>query len=140
MFPTFRAPETMTAAEQAALLRTTQDAPRDHLLYSMALGTGLRLSEVLGLNVGDVSPDGREVRWRVTLAPVMTKGGRKGEVFLPARLISKLREFLSWKRGTASVGQRSTGRRGTCSWRTGTVAPPALLLDLSGSRHVGELH
>ena len=66
MFPRFRAPETMTAAEQAALLRATAEAPRDHLVYSMALGTGLRLSELLGLNVGDVSPDGWEVRRRVT--------------------------------------------------------------------------
>ena len=41
----------MTAAEQAALLKATaaHAAPRDHLLYSMALGTGLRLSELLGL-------------------------------------------------------------------------------------------
>jgi site-specific recombinase XerC len=97
MFPIFRAPETMTAAEQAALLRATKDAPRDHVLYSMALGTGLRLSELLGLNVGDVSPDGREVRMRVTLDPATTKGGRRGEVFLPARLIPKLRAFLACK-------------------------------------------
>jgi integrase/recombinase XerC len=100
MFPRFRAPETMTTAEQAALLRATaaHDTPRDNLLYSMALGTGLRLSELLGLDVGDVSPDGSEVRRRVTLDPATTKGGRKGEVFLPARLIPKLRAFLAWKR------------------------------------------
>jgi integrase len=75
MLPTFRAPETMTAAEQSALLRATADAPRDYI-YSMALGTGLHLRELLGLNVGDVSPDGREVRRRVTLDPATTKGGR----------------------------------------------------------------
>lgn len=97
MFPRFRAPETMTASEQAALLRATTEAPRDHVLYSMALGTGLRLSELLGLDVGDVSSDGRDVRRRVTLDPATTKGGRKGEVFLPARLIPKLRAFLAWK-------------------------------------------
>lgn len=74
----------MTAAEQAALLTTTRDAPRDHVVYSMALGTGLRLRGLPGLNVGDVSPDGREVRRRVTLDPATTKGGRRGEVFLPA--------------------------------------------------------
>src|SRR6267142_4248877 len=100
MFPTFRAPETMTAAEQAALLRATASAPRDHVLYSMALGTGLRLRELLGLDVGDLSPDGHEVRRRVTLDPETTKGGRKGEVFLPKRLIPKLQHFLSWKRSS----------------------------------------
>ena len=62
----------------------------------MALGTGLRLRELLGLNVGDVSPDGRQVRKRVVLA--VTKGNRRGEIFLSARLISKLRRFLAWKR------------------------------------------
>jgi len=67
----------MTAAEQAAPLRATAEHPasRDHVLYSMALGTCL--SELLGLNVGDVSPDGREVRCRVTLDPSTTKGGRR---------------------------------------------------------------
>ena len=100
MFPRFRAPETMTAGEQAGLLRATaaHDDPRDHVLYSMALGTGLRLAELLGLNVGDVSPDGRAVRQRVTLDPATTKGSRRGEVFLPSRLIPKLRRFLAWKR------------------------------------------
>src|SRR5258706_180402 len=104
MFGSMRAPETMTAAEQARLLRVTaaHDDPRDHTLYSMALGTGLRLRELLGLNVGDVSPNGREVRHRVVLDPATTKGGRKGEVFLPARLVGKLRRFLAWKR---RVGQ-----------------------------------
>jgi integrase/recombinase XerC len=104
MFGSMRAPETMTAAEQARLLKVTaaHDDPRDHVLYSMALGTGLRLRELLGLNVGDVSPDGREVRHRVVLDPATTKGGRKGEVFLPARLVTKLRRFLAWKR---RVGQ-----------------------------------
>src|SRR5258706_9497408 len=96
MFGSLRAPETMTAAEQARLLKVTaaHDDPRDHVLYSMALGTGPRLRELLGLNVGDVSPDGREVRHRVVLHPATTKGGRKGEVFLPARLGTKMRRFL----------------------------------------------
>ena len=54
MFPVFRAPETMTAAEQALLLKATaaHDDPRDHTLYSMALGTGLRLRELLALQRG----------------------------------------------------------------------------------------
>ena len=96
----FRAPETLTTAEQARLLRVTGRCPRprDHILFSMALGTGLRLSELLGLNVGDVSPDGRAVRMRVQLRRETTKNGAKGEVFLPDKLIRKLRRFLRWKR------------------------------------------
>ena len=100
MFPRFRAPETMTVAEQARLLRVTaaHPDPRDRVLYSTALATGLRLRELLGLNVGDVSPDGRQVRRRVLLRTATTKNGRRGEVFLPARLMPKLRRFLAWKR------------------------------------------
>jgi hypothetical protein len=48
MFPSFRAPETMTAAEQARLLRVTaaHKDPRDQVLYSMAPGMGLGLREL----------------------------------------------------------------------------------------------
>jgi len=40
--------------EKMGLQRATLGlaAPRDHVLYSMALGTGLRLSELLDLDVG----------------------------------------------------------------------------------------
>jgi len=78
MFPRFRAPETMTADEQVSLLKATaaHSGPRDHALYSMALGTSLRLRELLGLTVGDVSADGWGVRRRVVLDPKTTKGGR----------------------------------------------------------------
>jgi integrase len=53
-------PPTLTHSEQRAILRATACNPRDHLIYSLALGTGLRLAEIVGLDVGDVySPDGR---------------------------------------------------------------------------------
>ena len=47
------APQTLTRAEQEALLQAVTQ-PRDHMIFSLALGTGLRLAEVVGLNVGDV--------------------------------------------------------------------------------------
>ena len=53
------APETLTRAEQHALLQASASHPRDHFIFSLALGTGLRLAEIVGLNVGDVYfPDG----------------------------------------------------------------------------------
>jgi site-specific recombinase XerC len=69
----------------------------------MALGTGLRLNELLGLDVGDVTADGRTVRRRIVLRQATTKGGRRGEVFLPERLIPKLAAFLSWKRSNGQA-------------------------------------
>ena len=51
---------TLTHSEQKPILRATALNPRDHLIYSLALGTGLRLAEIVGLDVGDVyAPDGR---------------------------------------------------------------------------------
>ena len=56
----------MAAIEQASLLRATAalPTPRDHVLYSMALGTGQRLGMLLGLDLGNLSPNGREARGR----------------------------------------------------------------------------
>ena len=47
-------PQTLTTNEQRLILRFIAKHPRDNLIFSMAIGTGLRLSELIGLNVGDV--------------------------------------------------------------------------------------
>jgi len=94
----YLSPSTLTADEQALILRATARNPRDHLIYSMALGTGLRLGELVGLNVGDVyAPDGTP-RVRVRVRPEIAKRGRAGDVFMPDRLVVKLRRFWTWKR------------------------------------------
>ena len=91
-------PQTLTHGEQKAILRATARSLRDHLIYSLALGTGLRLAEIVGLNVEDVyTPEGRP-RNRVRLRPEIAKNGRAGDVFLPDSLVCKLRRFWSWKR------------------------------------------
>ena len=46
-------PTTLTADEQKLILRTTAKHQRDHLIISLALGTRLRLGEIVGLNVGE---------------------------------------------------------------------------------------
>jgi len=91
-------PPTLTHGEQKAILRATRRNLRDHLIYSLALGTGLRLAEIVGLNVGDVyTPDGKP-RSRVRLRPEIAKGGRAGDCFLPDTLVAKLRRFWRYKR------------------------------------------
>jgi site-specific recombinase XerC len=63
----------------------------------LALGTGLRLAEIVGLNVGDVySQEGRP-RNRLRVRPEIAKGGRTGDVFLPDALVVKFRKFLNYK-------------------------------------------
>ena len=79
-------PPTLTHSEQRAILRATARNLRDHLIYSLALGTGLRLAEIVGLAVGDVYIDDRVPRTRLRIRPEIAKGGRKGDVFLPDAL------------------------------------------------------
>jgi integrase/recombinase XerC len=90
-------PQTLTTSEQEALLQATAGHPRDHLIFSLALGTGLRLAEIVGLDVGDLYfPDGA-LRVRVRLRPAIAKNGRAGDVFLPDGLMPKLSGFWSHK-------------------------------------------
>jgi integrase/recombinase XerC len=122
-------PPTLTESEARAILAATSGNARDHLIYSLALGTGLRLAELVGLNVGDVyAPDGTP-RSRVRIRPEIAKGGRTGDIFLPDALVPKLRKFWAYKRvrgeGTAhqdplfcsQSGVRISKRRVQFAWR-----------------------
>jgi integrase len=91
-------PTTLTTDEQRLILRATARNLRDHTIISLALGTGLRLAEIVGLDVGDVfAPDGTP-RVRVRVRSEIAKGSRAADVFLPDRLVAKLRRFWRWKR------------------------------------------
>ena len=73
-------PTTLTHAEQRLILRATAKHARDHLIYSLALGTGLRLSEIVGLNVGDLFNGNGRPRTRVRIRREIAKGGKAGDV------------------------------------------------------------
>lgn len=91
-------PTTLTQDEQRLILRATAGHQRDHAIFSMALGTGLRISEIIGLNVGDVFAPTGTPRTRVRIRAEIAKGGRAGDVFLPDRLVPKLRRLWAFKR------------------------------------------
>ncbi len=90
-------PQSLTADELQALLRVTADHPRDHLVFSLALGTGLRLSELVGLDVGDIYFPNGQPRLRVRVRAEIAKRGRSGDVFLPDALGPKLIAFWRYK-------------------------------------------
>ena len=50
----YPSPPTLTRSEVEAILTATRSHPRDRLIIATALGTGLRLGGIVGLNVGDV--------------------------------------------------------------------------------------
>ena len=93
-------PVTLTAEEERSLLDATRRAEkdlRDHIIVAVAVGTGLRVSELVALDVGDVA-NGKGARGVWTLRPEATKGCRGGTVALPDRLRRKVSAFLKWKR------------------------------------------
>ena len=94
----YLSPSTLTSDEQKLILRVTAKHPRDHLIISMALGTGLRISELLGLNVGDVFAPGGTPKTRIRVRREIAKRGRAGDVFVPDRLMPKVKRFWRFKR------------------------------------------
>jgi integrase len=125
----YLSPPTLTRAEQRAILAATKANPRDHLIYSLALGTGLRLGELVGLNVGDVFLLDWRPKARILVRPEIAKRGRAGDVFLPDALIPKLKRFWRFKKARgedlepaapllcSQAGRRLSPRRIQFAWR-----------------------
>ena len=93
----YLSPPTLTRDETRMLLSASASHPRDHLIFSLALGTGLRLSELVGLDVGDLFFPSGAPRVRVRVRPEIAKRGRSGDVFLPDALTPKLEAFWVYK-------------------------------------------
>lgn len=98
-----RPPRTLTRIEQARLLKITgerRDGFRDHVLFALALGTGLREHELAALDVGDVLHEDGRVRRRIALRTFKRSAAKPApqEVFLPDALWYKLGKFARWKR------------------------------------------
>jgi len=95
-------PRTLTEGEQRALLKVTGEHARgfrDHVLFSVALGTALREHEILALNMGEVyGPDGK-ARRRIQLRVFKRSNDdpTMQEVVLPDALRAKLGKLRSWK-------------------------------------------
>ncbi len=94
-----RPPKVLTEREIVALLRVTGAHVRgfrDHVLFGLALSTGLREHELLALDVGDLrAPDGR-IRRRIQLR-VWKRSNRDAsqqEVFLNDTIRAKLERLL----------------------------------------------
>lgn len=67
---TRRPPRTPTDAEIARVLKVSgehREGFRDHVILSVAVGTGLRESEIVGLNVGHILTKDRNVRRLIQL-------------------------------------------------------------------------
>lgn len=98
---TRRPPRTLTEAEQLRILKVTgehRDGFRDHVILSLALGCGLRESEIVALDIDDVTADGRTPRRSLKLRVFKRGGGKADEdaqrVTLPDGTFYKLEKYL----------------------------------------------
>lgn len=99
---TKRPPRTLTDGEQARLLRVSgehRDGFRDHVIFSLALGCGLRISELVALDVRDVSKDDGRPKWTIDLRVFKRAGDdadpKDQRVHLPESTYYKIEKFLA---------------------------------------------
>jgi site-specific recombinase XerD len=93
----------LSAREQAALLATTGERRsgfRDHILFALALGTGLREHELVALDIADVVDAEGTTRRRLVLRVFKRASDTPAlqEVLLSETLRTKVTKFLEWKR------------------------------------------
>lgn len=121
-----RAVRTLTEREQRLLLQVTgarRDGFRDHVFFSLALGTGLREHEILALTLRDVFDEAGRAKRRIVLRVFKrsTTNPAPQEVVLPDRLRGKLDKFFTARRQAGAqwddplfvsrLGKRLSARR-----------------------------
>jgi len=98
-----RPARTLTETEQRLLLKVTgqrKDGFRDHVIYSVALGAGLREHEILALNVGDVFDERGHAKRRLRLRVFKRASDDPApqEVLLPDLVRAKLEKLMAARR------------------------------------------
>jgi len=99
-FPGFsqrNCPVTLLPNEEASILKEAEErCYRDHVMIKLALFTGLRNSEVIGLNIITVSPYG-SVSSILDLPGTIAKGGFPRQIPLREDLVLLLNTFIESK-------------------------------------------
>jgi integrase/recombinase XerC len=99
--PSRRLPATLDADQVASLLAIDGDEPlvvRDRAILELFYSSGLRLAELVGLNLGDVDADDRTVR-------VTGKGSKTRIVPVGRQAVAALAVWLKARRGLAPHGE-----------------------------------
>jgi integrase/recombinase XerC len=105
-----RLPATLDADQVASLLAISGDDPvtlRDRAILELFYSSGLRLAELVGLNLGDVDAADRTVR-------VLGKGSKARVVPVGKQALAALKDWLAVRSGLARAGETAlfVGRRG----------------------------
>ena len=105
-----RLPATLDPDQVASLLAISGDEPetlRDRAILELFYSSGLRLAELVGLDLGDVDAADRTVR-------VLGKGSKARVVPVGKQALAALRDWLAVRHGVARPGETAlfVGRRG----------------------------
>jgi len=105
-----RLPATLDADQVASLLAISGDEPatlRDRAILELFYSSGLRLAELVGLNLGDVDAADRTVR-------VLGKGSKARVVPVGKQALAALKDWLAVRAELAKPGELAlfVGRRG----------------------------
>jgi integrase/recombinase XerC len=105
-----RLPATLDADQVASLLAITGDEPttlRDRAILELFYSSGLRLAELVGLNLGDVDAADRTVR-------VVGKGSKERVVPVGKHALAALKDWLAVRSELAKPKERAlfVGKRG----------------------------
>ena len=108
--PPRRLPATLDADQVASLLAISGDDPvtlRDRAILELFYSSGLRLAELVGLNLGDIDAADRTVR-------VLGKGSKTRVVPVGKQALAALKDWLAVRSELARAGELAlfVGRRG----------------------------
>ena len=103
-----RPPRTLTEGEQRLLLKVSgqrMDGFRDHVIFSLALGAGLREHEILALDMGDVFDESGHAKRRLTLRVFKRSSEEPApqEVMLPDAVRAKLDKLRAARKRAGEV-------------------------------------
>ena len=129
---TRRPPPFLSEAEKRRLLKELHDranplARRDRAIFELFLGTGIRIAELVNLDIDDVDLDGKHIY-------IMGKGGIPQAKFLKSSLRTLLRAYLKERRrlADAEVTALFISSRGTRLCRRQVAQRLAYWLDKAG--------
>ena len=96
-------PRVLSPKEQETILKVTGEHAagfRDHMIISVALGTGLREHEIAALAMGDILDPTGHIRTKIILKTFKRSTSKPAlqEVAVPPRLKVKLAKFVQWKK------------------------------------------
>lgn len=85
----------------SSIIATSDDyhTQRDEMILLLFYSTGMRLSELIGIEIGNISPEGSQIK-------IMGKGGKERIVMIPSILENKFKNFLKIRSKICSSSEK----------------------------------